>query len=172
MNAHLTPSAPVALPAGNHPASTPPGSPPLPSAPPPLAQRLGYAGLAVFVLGTALVWLVRPDAHPYVVDALAKFAGAVVAFLGAVHWGLAMRDADQADQTRRLAWSVVPTGVAWVAMVMPPYAGLVILGAMLLGCYAVDRLTYPRHGLAGWLTLRFRLSAGAALACFLAAAGS
>jgi hypothetical protein len=43
---------------------------------------------------------------------------------------------------------------------------------MLLVCYAVDRKLYPRLGVGGWLTLRFRLSAVAALACFIGAAGS
>ena len=63
-------------------------------------------------------------------------------------------------------------GVAWVAIVMPPSAGLVVLGAMLIACYAVDRRLYVAHGLRRWLVLRFRLSAVAALCCFLGAAGS
>jgi hypothetical protein len=55
---------------------------------------------------------------------------------------------------------------------MPAYAGLVLLGAMLLVCYAVDRRLYAAQGLGAWLTLRFRLSAVAALSCFIGAAGS
>jgi hypothetical protein len=43
---------------------------------------------------------------------------------------------------------------------------------MLAVCYAVDRRVYPLHGLTRWLTLRFRLSAVAALSCFLGAAGA
>jgi hypothetical protein len=62
--------------------------------------------------------------------------------------------------------------VAWVALVMPPSAGLLVLGAMLIVCYAVDRRLYVAHGLQRWLLLRFRLSAVAALSCFLAAAGT
>ena len=64
------------------------------------------------------------------------------------------------------AWS------AWAAVMMPPSAGLVIHGLMLIACYLVDRRVYPRHGLAPWLTLRFRLSAVAAMSCFLGAAGT
>jgi hypothetical protein len=55
---------------------------------------------------------------------------------------------------------------------MPPSAGLVIHGIMLVACYAVDRRIYPAQGAAHWLVLRFRLSAVAALCCFIAAAGS
>jgi hypothetical protein len=67
---------------------------------------------------------------------------------------------------------VVPSLVAWVAVVMPPEAGLVVAGVMLVVCYLVDRRVYAVHGLARWLTLRFRLSAVAALSCFLGAAGA
>ena len=62
--------------------------------------------------------------------------------------------------------------LAWVAVMMPASAGLVVHGVMLLVCYAVDRRIYPTQGLAHWLTLRFRLSAVAALSCFLGAAGT
>jgi len=138
------------------------------SAPPAVAARLAYAGLIPFVLGALLVWLVRPDAHPYATLALSAYAATVVSFLGGIHWGIAMRDGGNSS----FAWGVVPALVAWPAVLMPPYAGLVIHGAMLVVCYLVDRKLYPRHGLAAWLTLRFRLSAVAALGCFIGAAGA
>lgn len=139
-------------------------------APHPLALRLGYAGLIPFVLGALLTWLVRPDAHPYVTDALAKYAALIVSFLGGVHWGLGLRH--EAPSPGRFAWAAVALLLAWVAVLMPPYAGLALLGALLLVCYAVDRRAYPAHGLGAWLVLRFRLSAVASLSCFIAAAGS
>ncbi|MDP1901635.1 MAG: DUF3429 domain-containing protein [Rubrivivax sp.] len=137
---------------------------------PRLARRLGYAGLIPFVAGALLVWLVHPDAHPYVTLALSSYAAVTVAFIGAIHWGLALRQPD--PPAVGLGWGVVPALVAWLAVMMPPGAGLVILGAMLLACYAVDRQLYPAQGVAHWLTLRFRFSAVAALSCFLGAAGT
>jgi hypothetical protein len=134
------------------------------------AHRLGYAGLIPFVAGAVLVWLVHPEAHPYAVLALATYASVILSFLGGIHWGVAFRQ-EQPDP-RLLAWGVVPSLVAWVAVVMPPEAGLVVCGVMLAVCYAVDRRVYPLHGLTRWLTLRFRLSAVAALSCFLGAAGA
>lgn len=147
-----------------------PPAPPTPSrhAPTPEALRLGYAGLLPFVVGALLVWLVRPEAHPYVALALSTYAAVIVSFLGGIHWGLGLRE----PQPRLFRWGVVPSLVAWVAVMMPPYAGLVILGAMLIACYAVDRRWYPQLGLQAWLTLRFRLSAIASLSCFVGAAGS
>lgn len=132
--------------------------------------RLAYAGLLPFVFGAALLWIVRPDAHPYVAAALSAYAGVIVSFLGGIHWGLGFR-AQPADPAR-FVWGVVPSLVAWVAVVMPPYAGLVVHGVMLVVCYVVDRRIYPLHASATWLTLRFRLTAVASFSCFIGAAGS
>jgi hypothetical protein len=134
------------------------------------ANRLAYAGLIPFVLGALLVWLVRAEAHPYVALALSAYAAVILSFLGGIHWGLVMRQPEQSSPV--LCWGVVPSLVAWPAAVMPPDAGLVVQGVMLLFCYGVDRRLYPQLGAAGWLTLRFRLSAVAALSCFIGAAGS
>ena len=143
------------------------------TAPTPQALRLGAAGLLPFLGGAALVWLVRPDAHPYVVLALSAYAAVIVSFLGGIHWGLAMRAVSApAVPTAPLLWGVLPPLVAWAAVMMPPSAGLVIHGLMLLVCYAVDRRLYVAQGADGWLTLRFRLSAVAALSCFIGAAGA
>lgn len=155
---------------GGAPEGQVPPAPPAADAPPLAARQLGYAGLVPFVGGALLVWLVREDAHPYVVLALSAYAATIVSFLGGIHWGLAMRVGHAAPTT--LAWGVTPSLVAWTAVMMPPDAGLVIHGAMLLVCYAVDRRLYPLQGVAHWLTLRFRLSAVAALCCFVGAAGS
>ena len=132
--------------------------------------RLGYAGLLPFVLGAALLWFVRPDAHPYVAAALSGYAAVIVSFLGGIHWGLGFR-ARPADPSR-FVWGVVPSLVAWLAVVMPPYAGLVVHGVMLVVCYLVDRRIYLVHASAAWLTLRFRLTVVASLSCFIGAAGS
>jgi hypothetical protein len=134
------------------------------------ARWLGHAGLVPFVGGAALVWLVQGEARVYAAMALLAYAALIVSFLGGIHWGLAMRQPEPPPAT--LAWGVVPPLVAWPAVIMPAYAGLVLLGLMLVVCYVVDRRSYPRLGAAAWLTLRFRLSAVASIACFVGAAGS
>lgn len=134
------------------------------------ANRLAAAGLLPFVAGSALVWLVHDDVHVYAALGLSVWAAVVCSFLGGIHWGLVMRERE--PRGAALAWGVVPAALAWPAVLMPPGAGLVVLGAMLIVCYAVDRRLYPPAGAAHWLTLRFRLSAVAALACFIGAAGS
>jgi Protein of unknown function (DUF3429) len=142
----------------------------LPAAPTITTLRLGYLGLMPFAVGAALVWIVDERAHPYVVLALAAYAALIASFLGALHWGIGMVRPAVAPQA--FVWAVMPCLIAWPAVIMPPDAGLVVLGVLLAVCYVVDRRTYPGYGLSGWLTLRFRLSAGAAFCCFLGAAGA
>jgi len=134
------------------------------------ARLLGHLGLLPFVLGAALVWVVNAEAHPYATLALSAFAAVVVSFLGGIYWGLGFRLS--APPASLFVWGIVPSLVAWIAVMMPASAGLVVHGVMLLVCYAVDRRIYPTQGLSHWLTLRFRLSAVAALSCFLGAAGT
>jgi Protein of unknown function (DUF3429) len=156
-------------------ASTDPRLHAVPPAPHPAGLRLGYAGLIPFVLGTLLALLVREDLYHYVALGLAGYGAVIVSLLGGIHWGLGMRPEAGASAAGPVplpfAWGVAPSLVAWIAIVMPPDAGLVVLGVMLVVCYLVDRRTYPAYGLGGWLTLRFRLTVVASLSCFIAAAG-
>lgn len=153
----------------------------MPSEPPPMAWRLGYAGLIPFIVGALLVWLVTGEAHPYVAAALSAYGAVIVSFLGGIHWGHVMRQWPKADQgpsmsdsaaDSTLVWGVVPSLAAWLGVLMPPYAGLFVLGLAIVGCYLVDRRRYAALGLQAWMTLRFRLTAVASLCCFLGAAGS
>ena len=141
---------------------------------PAVARHLGHAGLVPFAAGAALVWLVWPEAHPYTTLALSAYAAMIVSVLGGIHWGIGFRAAEAGEPAPAslFVWGIVPSLVAWLAVMMPPSAGLVIHALMLVVCYLVDRRVYPAHGLQRWLTLRFRLSAVAALSCLLGAAGT
>lgn len=141
-----------------------------PDVAPPLAFALGYAGLLPFVVGAALLWVVDAAARVPVGVATVAYAATILGFLGGIHWGLAFRHAQ--PPVRLLVWGVVPSLLAWLALLMQVGAGLVLAGVMLLVCYAVDRRIYRDEGVARWLLLRFRLSAVASLSCFIGAAGS
>jgi Protein of unknown function (DUF3429) len=141
-----------------------------------LARQLGHAGLIPFVGGALFVWLLtgRIDHEPFffLVSAITGYAALIISFLGGMPWGLAMRDAAQPDETvRKALWGGIAYALlAWVGLCMPPHAGLVWLGALLIGCYLNDRKLYPALGVAHWLQLRFRLTMVASLSCFLTAA--
>ncbi len=135
-----------------------------------LIHNLGYAGLIPLVGLALLVWLVTPDLQAWVALALAAYAALIASFLGGIHWGIGWSQMARAPHTSvHFAWGVVPSLLAWPGLVMPPYAGLAWLGLVLIVCYAVDRRLYAQAGLGVWLKLRFRLSAIAALSCFIGA---
>jgi hypothetical protein len=140
-----------------------------------LIHTLGYAGLIPPVLLAALVWLVDPGLQAWVAMGMAAYVALIASYLGGIHWGIGWMPRGPAlagvPPARRahFLWGVAPTLLAWPGLLMPPYAGLVWLGLVLLICYGVDRRLYAQAGLQRWLTLRFRLSGVAALSCFLAA---
>ena len=133
-----------------------------------LIQRLGHAGLIPFVVLALLLWIVTPEAHPFVAIALTAYAATVAAFLGGIHWGIGLRH-NAPQRKLHMVWGVVPSLVAWVAVIMPAYAGLPLLALLLAACYLVDRKTWPEAGLRDWMTMRFRLTAVATLSCVIAA---
>ena len=132
-------------------------------------QRLGYAGLIPFVMLTVLMWLVHADLLPFIAVALAAYAAAIASFLGGIHWGLGFMKGEAAPRFH-FFWGVVPSLLAWLALMMPAYAALPLLGLVLMACYAVDRKTYPAVGLARWLPMRLQLTVVATLSCVLSAA--
>ena len=131
--------------------------------------RLGYAGLVPFVLLAALMWLIDRELLPFVSIALGGYAAAIASFLGGVHWGIGFMKGDTAPRFHFI-WGVVPSLIAWLALMMPAYAALPLLGLVLVACYGVDRHTYPAAGLASWLPMRLRLTLVATLSCVLGAA--
>ena len=129
---------------------------------------MGYAGLIPFV-GLALIMQFLPLTNrPPAVAALVAYGAVITTFLGAIHWGLAMRDA-QTVQAVPFVWGVIPSLVAWLALLLSPALGLWILAVLLWVCYAVDRSVYPRHQLHGWLSMRLRLTVVASASCVFVA---
>ncbi len=132
---------------------------------PPLAWPLGLAGLIPFAAGALAValgwhWAAFP---------LAAYGATILAFLGAVHWGLALATPDQAS-AERLAWGVVPSLWAWVALLLPLPVALPVLGAGILATAGLETVAARRGLVSGaWLRLRWVLSLGAAGSLFVAA---
>jgi hypothetical protein len=141
-----------------------------PSSQPSAALRLGYLATLPFLTGAVLVWIVDPASRAIVAQALSAYAAVVVAFIGAIHWGIAFSQPRPA--TGSFVWGIVPSLVAWIAVLSPPSIGLVVHAVTLVVCYLVDRATYPMAGVAAWLPLRLRLTIVATLCCLAGAAGA
>lgn len=145
---------------------------PIPGLPLP-AFWLGLAGLLPFL---ALAGATLADAAwgglPWAGGALIAYGATILAFLGAVHWGLALAQAaPQAERHARgrFLLGVVPQLVAWVALLLPLQGGLALVAAAILATAAAESIA-ARAGLvpAGYLRLRWGLSVGSA-ACLAVA---
>ena len=134
-------------------------------------KLLAYAGLTPFVGLAVLLWLVDPDLHPFVALAMTGYGASIVSFLGGIHWGIGFRNVSRMHNAPlfNFGWGVVPSLLAWVGVMMPAFAGLPLLGFVLIACYLMDRRTWPAAGLAPWLPMRLQLTLVASLSCFLAA---
>ena len=93
------------------------------------AAWLGYAGLIPFVALAIGLWLPSIDYQAQLNEALLAYAGIILSFMGAVHWGLAIANGDT-PEPRLLAFSVLPALVVWFAGFTPPMFNysLLILG--------------------------------------------
>jgi hypothetical protein len=132
-------------------------------APTAAARALGFAGLIPFVAAAAGAWVLPSAEADAARVVLVAYGATIASFLGGIHWGFAMRR-DLAP-TPLLVWGVVPSLVAWGALLLPPAAGALALAAVLVACYLRDRAVFPREGAGAWLALRTPLTAVATAAC-------
>ena len=122
-----------------------------------LVTLLGLAGLLPFLfcgfesLTRAAVWAL---------PALVGYGAVTLAFLGAVHWGLALAPspiAPSAEAERmRLALGTAPALAGWVALLLPSWAGLLLLIAGFIAT-AVAEAAGQRRALVphGYMWLRW-----------------
>jgi hypothetical protein len=140
---------------------------------PPLARALGFAGLLPFAGGATGLFFCAPGGCGVVGFAVLAYGAVIVSFLGGIHWGLVMRsvpgDAPAQALSLQLVWGVVPSLLAWLALLLPPRWGLLLTAVSLLVCFAVDDRVYRQAGLTYWLGLRAQLTAVASLCCFVGA---
>ena len=136
------------------------------AAPSMLARILGYAGFIPFVTLALASWWVPVSLQADVLHCLVAYGAAIVSFIGALHWGAEMQHARQS--AGRLIWGVVPSLVAWLAVLGSAAFGLAVLVLLLLACLVVDAVNYPRMGLSAWLPMRRHLTAIAAFSCLVA----
>ena len=143
---------------------------PAASSPPAWALWLGAAGLIPFAVLALALWWPASGQQGAISHALASYGATIASFLGAIHWGLAMRDHPGAG-TGPYLWGVTPSLLAWLALLLPPAAGLIGLAALLGVCLLVDQRRYPHYQLQAWLPLRRRLTLVASLTCLAGAVG-
>lgn len=137
---------------------------------PSAAAWLGGLGVLPFA-GLSIATMFANDASKIsLLGALMAYGAVILSFLGGIHWGLAIGVVSQTDNTllRRLILSVLPSLVAWVALLMPFHLGLPILAAAFATMLLVDVRASRMHEAPAWYPkLRWPLSFGAIAALLL-----
>lgn len=140
------------------------------STPVPLAW-LGYGGLVPFAAG-ALAVVTHQGA--WALSALVAYGACILSFLGAVHWGWVLgphgvSSVPGLPLARTLALGVVPSLVAWVALLVPAERGVALLIIGLAGWYLYERRVLGVKVVGEvYLALRQQLTFGA-IACLVVA---
>ena len=137
---------------------------PNPPGPSPWAWRLGAAGLIPFIGLAAVLCLSPIDPWPLAAAALLGYGATICSFLGAIHWGLVMREAT-VQPLSSLLWGVMPSLLSWVALLLGDAPGLTLIAALLWACFGVDRVLYPRYQAQAWLPMRLWLTVVASVSC-------
>lgn len=131
--------------------------------PPLLAILLGYAGLIPLISGAIGIWITPPAWRTDVLTALLHYAAVILAFMGAIHWGLAMARERQDDAAhRQLGLSVLPALLGWLAISsgLPALLALALLISGFIGLYLADVHAVKLELAPRWYTaLRKPLSA-------------
>ncbi|UAW96925.1 DUF3429 domain-containing protein [Halopseudomonas nanhaiensis] len=116
--------------------------------PPRLAVGLGMAGLVPFVTGALGMWVTPEAWRERVLEELMAYAAVILAFMGAIHWGLAMRADERSEKAPiQLGLSVIPPLLGWVALSLPVNFGLPVIFIAFATLYFAD-IWAVRHGLA------------------------
>ena len=129
------------------------------------ALALGLGGLLPFAAGAIASWLPHVGLAAIGLAALGAYGAVILSFLGGVRWGAVLFDEAALERWTPLVLAVLPSLVAWVALLAPPAPMLALLLAGLLGQYALDRSAARSGALPAWYArLRTILTAGAGVA--------
>jgi hypothetical protein len=133
----------------------------------PLAFKLGIAGLIPFVALAGLTFIGLSPYKNIIILSLLGYGACICSFLGAIHWGLTMRDTT--PNKGYLIWGVIPSLIGWISLIIRPEIGLLLITALLWICFFVDSKIYPKYTLAHWLPMRLILTITSSVSCLIAA---
>lgn len=133
------------------------------------AKVLGYAGLIPFVL-TALAIHGPPSGAAVSVRIFIGYGAAILAFLGGIQWGLALHPGVERAAERAVV-GVLPSLLAWLALLMPPPAAILVLGAGFAALLLWERYRCPIASPVWYVGLRTRLTIAVLVCHAVALAG-
>ncbi len=122
---------------------------------------LGYLGLIPFIVPASLMYF--DDQHHFVFwgYVLMSYGALILTFVGALQWAFAMTLSDLSMRQRKwmYGWSVVPSLVAWGAMLMSPMVAFLLIAIFMAFALWMDAQLGRLVSLPNWyLPLRIRLT--------------
>ena len=144
---------------------------------PPPALLLGLGGLIPFIASALFIWMPSPIAElapqlPFqssdpvalATMALGAYGAVILSFLGGVRWGNLLFDHASLRNWMPLSLSVLPSLIAWPALLFPPTPMIILLCVGFILQYVLDVKAAKRGLLPSWfLRLRMILTSGAVL---------
>ncbi len=130
------------------------------------ARVFGLAGLLPFIAGALFCW-VQTTIPVFTGEftgsfILLSYGAVILSFLGGIRWGVAMQHGKLIDDWVVVALAMVPSLLAWLAILLSPTVGLLILVLGLALQFAVDYRSANAQITPHWfLTLRTILTIGA-----------
>ena len=116
---------------------------------PKTALLLGWGGGIPFVGAAFAKIFGGPIVGLYALTWGTVYAGTMITFIGAVHWGIAIQHPD--DKKRMpLIWSVLPALTVWPIMTFPPFFRLPFLIVGFFVVWIADMISYRRGHLPSW----------------------
>ncbi|CAH1043862.1 DUF3429 domain-containing protein [Halomonas sp. TD01] len=114
-----------------------------------VAWLLGLAGLIPFIAGGLFAWWAPSVWQVTAVYGFSYYSAVILSFLGGVHWGAALQ-VPRPGNRRRLIIAMVPSLIAWPALLFDVVTGLWVLvaGFILIGGYDLSR--DGREGFPHW----------------------
>jgi hypothetical protein len=117
--------------------------------PPRWAYTLGWLGIIPFV--TAAIGSFSPDPMlmQFSAELGARYGVSICIFLGAIHWGMAINEPHQSSKWRYL-WSVTPSLIGVMIMLMPANTSHGYVIALLGLCWLIDVVMTMMGILPSW----------------------
>ena len=106
---------------------------------------------------------------PFFADTFIAYSAVILSFIGAVHWGFIFKAEPFDNATKLLALAVVPSLVAWVALLFPPLFALIVFAFAFPALFIYEKFTELSTLLPDWyMMLRIQLTLLVTIMQFLA----
>jgi hypothetical protein len=117
---------------------------------PPVAIILTAAGAVPFIGLASVAFIADVPWQGQSLDALMTYAAVILAFMGAIHWGLALAPGASSEPSASLLAGVVPALVGWGATMLPLNLGFIVLALAFVAVLGFDLTAIGNGAAPSW----------------------